>query len=149
MPIVQLLKNCPAFYEMQMFIAVFTSAIYQIAIQSIPRHSMPPRSILLLSTYLGLCLPSGLFPSGFQANILYAFLLSITMQHFSLCSLSVRPRVLLRFFVPPPPPPHRQTSASWNWFRESSSICTSPLVFLVMFITVLWSCMGVKLGLWH
>jgi hypothetical protein len=34
------------------------------------------RSILILSTHLHLGLPSGLFPSGFPTNILYAFLFS-------------------------------------------------------------------------
>ncbi|PNF17722.1 hypothetical protein B7P43_G07382, partial [Cryptotermes secundus] len=34
------------------------------------------RSILILSTHLHLGLPSGLFPSGFPTNILYAFLVS-------------------------------------------------------------------------
>jgi hypothetical protein len=32
------------------------------------------RSILILSTHLRLGLPSGLFPSAFPSNILYAFL---------------------------------------------------------------------------
>jgi len=32
-----------------------------------------PRSILILHSYLCLGLPSGLFPSGFPAKILYAF----------------------------------------------------------------------------
>jgi hypothetical protein len=43
-----------------------------------PIHTFPSylRSILILSTYLRLGLPSGLFPSGFPTNILYAFLLS-------------------------------------------------------------------------
>jgi hypothetical protein len=35
-----------------------------------------PVSILMLSTHLGLVLLSGLFPSGFPANNLYAFLVS-------------------------------------------------------------------------
>jgi hypothetical protein len=43
-----------------------------------PVHTTPSylRSILILSTYLRLGLPSGLFPSGFPTNILHAFLLS-------------------------------------------------------------------------
>jgi hypothetical protein len=45
-------------------------------IQSIPSHPISLRSILMLSTYLRLGLPSGLFPSGFPPNILYAFILS-------------------------------------------------------------------------
>jgi hypothetical protein len=39
-----------------------------------PHHSI--LSILILSTHLCLGLPSGLFPSGFPTNILYAFLFS-------------------------------------------------------------------------
>jgi hypothetical protein len=45
--------------------------------QSSPHHRIPPpRSILILSTQLRLGLPSGLFPSGFPTNNLYAFLFS-------------------------------------------------------------------------
>jgi hypothetical protein len=42
-----------------------------------PVHTTPSylRSILILYTHPRLCLPSGLFPSGFHINILYAFLL--------------------------------------------------------------------------
>jgi hypothetical protein len=39
-------------------------------------YSEPDRSILILFTHLCLGLPSGLFPSGFPTNILYAFLFS-------------------------------------------------------------------------
>jgi hypothetical protein len=45
-------------------------------IQSTPPQPISPRSILILSTYLRLGLPSGLFPSGFPTNHLYAFLFS-------------------------------------------------------------------------
>jgi hypothetical protein len=41
-------------------------------------HPTSPRSILILSTHLRLALPSGLFPSGFPSNNLYAFLFSPT-----------------------------------------------------------------------
>jgi hypothetical protein len=43
-----------------------------------PIHAIPAylRSILILSTHLRLRLPSGLLPSGFPTNILYAFLFS-------------------------------------------------------------------------
>jgi hypothetical protein len=33
-------------------------------------------SVLILSTYLHICLPSGLFPLGFPTSILHAFLFS-------------------------------------------------------------------------
>jgi hypothetical protein len=42
-------------------------------IQSTLSQPTSPRSILILSTYLCLGLPSGLFPSGFPTNNLYAF----------------------------------------------------------------------------
>jgi hypothetical protein len=46
--------------------------------QSSPYHPHPIalQSIFTLSTHLHLGLPSGLFPSGFPTNILYAFLFS-------------------------------------------------------------------------
>jgi hypothetical protein len=45
-------------------------------IQPTPPHPISPRSILILSTRLRLGLPSGLLPSGFPCNNLYAFLFS-------------------------------------------------------------------------
>jgi hypothetical protein len=44
------------------------------SIQSIPLHPISLRSILILSIHLHFHLPSGLFPSGFPTNILYALL---------------------------------------------------------------------------
>jgi hypothetical protein len=71
-PIVQLLKNFPAFYGTRRFSAVFTRALHWSlswakSIQSIPSH---PISILISPTHLRLGLPSGLFPPGFPTNIL-------------------------------------------------------------------------------
>jgi hypothetical protein len=79
--IVQLLKNFPAFYGTLRFITVFTRALHWSlswtrSIQSIPSYTITLRSILILPTNLRFGLPSGLFPSGFPANILYAFLFS-------------------------------------------------------------------------
>jgi hypothetical protein len=81
-PVVQPLKNFPAFYGIQRFITVFTRALYWSlswarSIQSIPPHPISLRSILIVSTHLRLVLHSGLFPSGFPTNILYAFLFSL------------------------------------------------------------------------
>jgi hypothetical protein len=63
----------PAFYGSRKFITVFTRALHwslSIArpIQSTPTHSVSPRPISILSTYLCLGLPRGLFPSGFPIN---------------------------------------------------------------------------------
>jgi hypothetical protein len=81
LPIVQLLKNFPAFYGTRRFVTVFTRALHWSlswarSIQSIPVHPISLRSILILSTHLRLGLPSGLFHSGFPTNILYAFVFS-------------------------------------------------------------------------
>jgi hypothetical protein len=75
LPVVQPLKNFLAFYGTRRFITVLTRALHWSlplarSIQSIP-------SLQILSTHLRLGLPSGLFPSGFPTNILYAFLFVI------------------------------------------------------------------------
>ena len=43
---------------------------------TLPPHSTSWRSILILSSHLRLCLPNGVFPSGFPTNTLYTPLLS-------------------------------------------------------------------------
>jgi hypothetical protein len=77
-PVVQLLKNFPAFYGPRRFITVFKRALHRSlfwarSIQSIQFHPISLRSILILSANLRLGLPSGLFPSGVPTNILCAF----------------------------------------------------------------------------
>jgi hypothetical protein len=80
-PVVQQLKNFPAFYGTQRFITVFTrdlhwSIFLTRSIQSIPSHPISLRSILILYTHLCLGLPSCLFPSGFPTKTLFAYLLA-------------------------------------------------------------------------
>jgi hypothetical protein len=58
------------------FITAFTSAVHLAlsrvsSIQSIPPHTTSWRFILILSSYLRLDLPNGLFSSGFLTKILY------------------------------------------------------------------------------
>jgi hypothetical protein len=80
-PIVQPLKNFPAFYGTRRFNTVFTRALHwclswAISIQSTSSHHISLRFILILSTHLLLGLSSGFFPFGFPTNILYTFLYS-------------------------------------------------------------------------
>jgi hypothetical protein len=55
---------------------VFFLIYYPEVIKYVPPHRFSPRSILALSSHLRLGLPSGLFPSGFPTNVLYAVLIS-------------------------------------------------------------------------
>jgi hypothetical protein len=55
--------------------------LHTIPSHPIPSHPICLRSILILPTHLRLGLPSGLFPSGFPTNILYAFLFSPFVLH--------------------------------------------------------------------
>jgi hypothetical protein len=76
LPVVQLLKNFPAFYGTRRFIIVFTRALQWFLSRARLIQSIPSHPISLRSTHLRLGLPSGLFPSGFPTNIPYAFLFS-------------------------------------------------------------------------
>jgi hypothetical protein len=85
-PIVQLLKNFPAFYGTRRFITVLTEDLHwplssDRSTQSTPSHPISLRSILILTTHLWLGLPSGLFPSGFPTDILHALLFAPFVQH--------------------------------------------------------------------
>jgi hypothetical protein len=79
LPIVQPFRKIPAIWRnMKVHHRVHKSPplvpILSHSIQTIPSHPISLRSILILSTHLRLGLPSGLFPSGFPTNILYAIL---------------------------------------------------------------------------
>ena len=72
----QLVKKFPAFHRTWRFITAFRSVCHlslswASPIQSIYPHPNSQRSILILSTYLHLGLPSGLLPSVFPSKTLY------------------------------------------------------------------------------
>ena len=74
-------QEIPAFHGTRRFITAFKSVrhlslSWASPIQSIYPHPTSWRSILILSTYLCLGLPSGLFPSGFPTKNLYTLLSS-------------------------------------------------------------------------
>jgi hypothetical protein len=75
------LDSFPAFHGTRRFNTEFTRFLrlflsWVRPIQSTSPHPTSPRSILILFTHLRLGLPSGLFPSGFPTNNLYALLFS-------------------------------------------------------------------------
>ena len=72
----QPVKKFPAFHGTRRFITALTSVRHLSLSWASPIQSIYPqptswRSILILSTHLGLGLPSGLFPSGFPTKTLY------------------------------------------------------------------------------
>jgi len=74
-------KKFPTFYGTWRFITTFTSACHlslssATSIQSLPSHPTPWRSLFILSSHLGLGLPSGLFPQVSPTKTLYTHLLS-------------------------------------------------------------------------
>jgi hypothetical protein len=79
-PVVQPVKDFPAFYETQgvhYHIHKSPSLVPTLS-QTNPVHTIPPRSILILSIHLHLHLPSlsGLLPSNFPTHNLFAILFS-------------------------------------------------------------------------
>jgi hypothetical protein len=80
-PVAQLIKNFPSFDWTRTFITVLKIVLHWFlswvnSIESTSSYSICLRSILMLSSYLYLCLPNGLFHSGFPTKILYSFLFS-------------------------------------------------------------------------
>ena len=77
----QLVKKFPKFYGSQRFVTAFTTArhlslSWASSMQSTPPYPTSWRSVLIISSHLPLCLPSGLFPSGFPIKTLYTPLFS-------------------------------------------------------------------------
>jgi hypothetical protein len=73
------LDSSPAFYGTRRFI---TTCPYPEPYQSNPpSHHISTRSSLMSSTHLRLSLPSGLFPSGYLTNNLYAVLFLPFVPH--------------------------------------------------------------------
>jgi hypothetical protein len=134
-PIVQLLKNFPAFYETRWFITVFTRALHWSlswarSIQSIPSHPFSLRSILILCTHLRLNLPSGLFPSGFLTKILYSFLFST-----------------IRVTCPSHPPWLDHSNYIWRRVQlMTSSLCNFLAFFFKISPVSYWPCSWLTLS---
>jgi hypothetical protein len=90
----QLVKKFPTFYGIRRLITAFTRArhlslSWASSIQSMPPHTTPWRSILILSSHLRLGLQRGRLPSGILTKILYAPLFPHTC-HMPLPSHSSR-----------------------------------------------------------
>jgi len=94
----QIVKNFPVFYGIRRFVIAFTRARHPFlswarSVQSVPPHPTSWRSTLILSSHARLRLPSGLFPSGFPTETLYAPLSPIRATcpaHLILLDLIIR-----------------------------------------------------------
>jgi hypothetical protein len=91
--VAQLLKNFATFYGTRSVIAVVTTAVHWFlssarSTESISPHPISTRSVLILSTHLRLCLPSGSFLQVFP------FVLHILPISSSLIILIIRAHVM-------------------------------------------------------
>jgi hypothetical protein len=88
--VAQLLKNPLQFYGTRRFITVLTRALHWSPSwsklnQSISPHPIHLRSILIIYSHLGICLPSGLFLPGFPTKTyMYSFSLPWILLSFSI-----------------------------------------------------------------
>ena len=110
-------QKFPAFYGTQRFITALTTArhlslSWARSIQSMPPHPTSWRSSLILSSYLSLGLPSGIFLSDFHNKTPYASLLS--PLHFT-CPAHL---ILLDFIT--------RIIFGEEWRSVSSSLCSFP-----------------------
>jgi hypothetical protein len=92
----QLVKKFTAFYGTLRFITACTTArqlslSWATPIQFIPPHPTFWRFILILSSHIHICLPSGRFPSGFPTKPLYTPFPSPTR---ATCPANLIPRIL-------------------------------------------------------
>jgi hypothetical protein len=78
--VAQLVKKFPAFYGARRFIAVFTRPANGSILSNMnPVHTLQillPKNHFIFFSHPPLCLPSGLFPSGFPTKILNTFIIS-------------------------------------------------------------------------
>ena len=91
----QLVKKFPAFHGTRKSITALTSVCHLSLSWASPMKSIYPhptswRSFLILSTHLGIGLPSGLFSSGFPSKTVYTPLSSIHTRHMPNASHSYR-----------------------------------------------------------
>jgi hypothetical protein len=95
----QLVKKFPTFSGTRKFITTLTRArqlslSWTRSIQSMPPHPTSWRFILIVSSYLRLDLPNGLFASSFSTKILYTLLLfpirATCIAHITLLDLITR-----------------------------------------------------------
>jgi hypothetical protein len=90
------------FLKPEVFITVFTGALYRFLLWArlthfIPHYPISLISTLILSAHLHVGRPSGLFRSGFPTKILYAFIFSI-MHATRLASLILLDLIVLIIF---------------------------------------------------
>jgi hypothetical protein len=111
------------------FITQFTRALHRSYLktdQSSPHHPILRYILCVLPSPLGLGLPSGLFPSGFQTKILHAFLFFLWVLHALPHLILLDLMVLYLFFTRLLQPIGAQASYSvpYSFFTDSRTSWT-------------------------